>query len=119
MNLVTAGASDDVNRAAGSQVCTRIQARTADLEFLNRFVREICCGGTDGFVGYINAVHLNTRGASAAPADRNADKLVFRRIEISAVARLHSGLQLREVEEVPAVERKVVDLFRGDDAVDR
>src|SRR5262245_12400748 len=109
MKLIAAGASDDVDRAARSQVRARIERRTADLELLNRFVGNVRRCGADVLISDVYAIHLDARRTPHAPADGDAGELVLGRVEIATVAHLHARLELRQVEEVAPVERQILD----------
>ena len=114
VNVVGARASDHVNGASRGQLGGEIETGLANLEFTNGNLRNVLRGGADGFVADVHAVHLNASGAAEVARERDGRETVFCGIEVGAILNLYAGLELREVEEVAAIDRQRFDLLTGE-----
>ena len=79
--------------------------------------RDVLGGGADGFIADVQAVDFNAGGAPEAAAEGDGRKTVLGGIEVAAILDLHAGFELGEIEEVAAVDGKVLDLLRGQDSL--
>jgi hypothetical protein len=73
----------------------------------------------DGFIADIDSVHFNASGPAESAAERDRRKTVFGRVEGSSILNLHSRLQLGEIEKVAAIDRQILNLLAGKDALHR
>src|SRR5712692_5618872 len=117
MKLIAAASGDDIDRATRGEVGARIKSRAANLKLLNTLIREIGGSGTYRFIGDINSVHLDAGCTTTASADRNPDKLILRRIEVAAIARLHARLLLCQVKKVSTVKWQLLNLLGRDHTI--
>ena len=87
-----------------------IERRLADLEFLNGALRNVLSGGADGLVAGIDAINLDAGGATETATEGDRGESFLGGIDVAAVLDLNAGLELGEIEEVAAVDGKVLDL---------
>src|SRR5260221_1794025 len=109
----------DVHRSGRGQFIRQIKAGLTELELLNGTRRNVLGRCTHGFVGYVDSIHLDARAASESAAEGNRRIPNLGRVEVGAVLNLHSGFELREVEEVTAIYRQVLDLAGGEHSLHR
>jgi len=88
-----------------------------DLKLLDRALRDVLGGGTDGFIADVEAVHFDASGATEAPAEGDGRKTVLGGVEVAAVLDLHSGFKLCQIEEIPSIDGQVLDLLAGQNAL--
>ena len=80
---------------------------------------DVAGGGADGFVRNVRAIHLNARRAAKAPAHRDGLIADLGRVEVGSILNLHARLKLRQIKEVAPVDRQILDLGRGQNALHR
>ena len=77
----------------------------------------MCCGSYC-FVADVNPVHFDSRTASKSASEGNGRIAYLGRVEIRAILDLHSWLELRQIKEVPAVDRQILDLLAAQYSLD-
>ena len=113
MNRIRPRSRGHVDRARRRQLVRKIQARLAELKFLNATRRNIHRRRSHRFIRYVDAIHFNARRPPEPPAERNRRIPCLRRIEVLPILNLHARLQLRQVQKVTPVHRQVLDLLRA------
>ena len=115
--LVRPALGHDVHHAAVAPAVFRLVALRDEVELLNRFERELLQQPADGVVVVVAAVDLVVHVAPVAAADLRRELRALGRIRVEAEADARD--RRRQVGELPAVERQVLDPADVHDAADR
>ena len=100
-----------VHRARRSQIVGKIQLGLADLELRDRAGRYVLGCGSNGLIADVDAINFDARAASETSTERNGGIADLGRIEVRTVLDLHAWFELRQIQEVPAIHRKILDLL--------
>ncbi len=117
MEVVGAALGDDVHHAAVAAAVLGLVALGDEVEFLDRFEREELQQAADGVVVVVAAVDLVVDVSAVAAANLRRVLRALGRVGVEAEADAGNGC--REVRELPAVERQVLDALHVDDATNR
>ncbi len=83
------------------------------MKFLNGGLGDVLGRGAHILVGDIQTVEFDAGGAAVAATERDGFKAVLGGVEIGSVLDLYSGLELRQIKEVSAVDRQIGNLLLG------
>ena len=112
MKVVASRARCDVDRAGGSQLRREVQTGLAELEFLDSALGNVNGGRAEYLVGNVNAVHFDSSGAAETSAEGDGREPVLAVTEVRAVLDLDARFQLCKVQEIAAIDGKVLNLLR-------
>ena len=82
-------------------------------------VLSLCQPHINCFVRDVRPIHLDTRSSAKASAERDGLLTDLRWVKVGSALDLHTGLELRQVKEVAAVNGWVLDLGCSQDALHR
>ena len=115
--VVGAALGDDVHHAAVAAAVFGLGARGDEVELLDRLEREELQQAADGVVVVVAAVDLVVDVAAVAAVDLRRVLRALGRVAVEAEADARN--RRREVRELAAVQRQVLDPLDVDDAADR
>ena len=117
LELVGSALRDDVHHAAVAASVLGLVAGGLEIEFLDRFEREELEQSADGVVVVVAAVDLVVDVAAVPAGNLRRELRALRRIRMEAKPDARN--RQRKIGELPAVERKALDVLHVDDAADR
>src|SRR3989442_11387725 len=109
MNIIAPRARGPVARARRGQLCRKVVARLGQLELLDGARRNVHRSRTGYLIRNVDAVHLDSSRAAETPAKGDGGIAVFT-AEIRPVLDLNARFQLRQIEEIAAVDRQALNL---------